>query len=114
LDEIKRLEAERDRWQRRAVPLEERFLAIMAAEAERQGERQRLLDEWPSLEAREKGESFRRLFKTVTLYWRKVYHPASARPTRPRKTNRPGRNSYHLDRGRIEWAYPVSDLGDTW
>jgi hypothetical protein len=114
LDEIKRLEAERDHWQRRAVPLEERFEEIRAAEADRQDERQRLLAEWPALEGREKGEAFRRLFKAVKLFWERRYHPASERPTRPRRTNRPGRYSYHLDRSRIEWELPLSDLGDSW
>jgi DNA invertase Pin-like site-specific DNA recombinase len=109
--DIDGLEAEIGEWEPRTRPLSERFQALYAAEAERQGERQRLLAEWPGLENREKGESFRKLFKSVTLYWKKEFRPAAERPTRPRTTNRPGRYSYHLDRGRIEWAYTVSDLG---
>jgi hypothetical protein len=112
--DIDRLEAEIAEWEPRTKPLSERFQVLYAAEAERQAERKKLLAEWPSLESREKGEAFRRLFKEVRLFWLKRYHPASERPTRRRTTSRPGRWSYHLDRGRIEWAYPVSDLADSW
>jgi hypothetical protein len=108
--EIERLEEEIRDWEPRTVPLTQRFNAIYAAEVERQAERERLLAEWPKLENREKGEAFRRLFKTVTLFWDREFHPASAKPTRPRKTARPGRYSYTLLRDRIQWAFTTVDL----
>jgi hypothetical protein len=113
-EEIEWLEGEVREWEPRTVPLTSRLKELFAAEAERQGERQRLLTEWPSLDSREKGESLRRLFKTVTLYWDRTFHPASERPTRPRKTDRAGRFSYRLDLGRTEWAFAASDLGGSW
>jgi hypothetical protein len=105
--EAERLEGEILVWRDRTTPLSVRIGALMAADAERQAEREKLLAEWPGLENREKGEALRRLFRTVTLFWDRVWHPASAKPTRPRKTNRPGRYRYTLAKDRIEWAYPT-------
>jgi Recombinase/Recombinase zinc beta ribbon domain len=112
--DMERLEAEILDWKPRTVPLSERFKALYAAEAEREAERQKLLDEWPALESREKGEALRRLFNTVTLYWERRFHPASTKPTRPRKTDRPGRYSYTLQTDRIKWAFATSDLDNSW
>jgi hypothetical protein len=112
--EIERLEAEIREWEPRTVPLSGRLKALYAAEAERKAEREKLQAEWPSLDNREKGEAMRRLFTTVTLFWEKHHHPPLANPprTRPRKTNRQGRNSYTLQRDRIKWGFAVSDLGN--
>jgi hypothetical protein len=108
--EIERLETELRQWQPLTVPLSERLKGLYAAEAERQAEREKLLAEWPALESREKGEAMRRLFKTVTLFWDRTFHPASDKPKRPRKTTRPGRYSYALQRERIQWAFAESNL----
>jgi hypothetical protein len=108
--EIERLEADIRLWQPRIVPLSKRIDELRTAEADRQAERQKLLDEWPALKGREKGEAMRRLFDTVTLFWDKQFHPPSIRPTRPRKTKRKGRWSYSLKKDVIKWAFAVSDL----
>ena len=108
--EIDRLEASIREWEPRMVPLSERFNALYAAEAEREVERKKLLAEWPALEKRERGEAMRRLFKTVTLFWNKTFHPALAKPTRPRRTERPGRWSYSLKRDGVQWSFAASDL----
>ncbi len=113
-EEIDRLEVELREWKPRTVPLSKRLEALYAAEAEREAERQKLMAEWPTLQDREKGEALRRLFKTVTLFWERTFHPASEKPTRPRKTERPGRFSYSLLRDRIEWSFPTTDLDDSW
>ena len=62
----------------------------------------------------EKGEALRRFFERVTLYWDKTFHPASQRPTRKRKTNRPGRNRYALNLERISWGFATSELNAYW
>ena len=56
----------------------------------------------------------RRLFDKVMLRWERKFHPASPKPTRPRKTGRPGRYSYTLKRDEIEWALAPSDLDNSW
>jgi DNA invertase Pin-like site-specific DNA recombinase/predicted RNA-binding Zn-ribbon protein involved in translation (DUF1610 family) len=104
-EEIERVETERREWEARTVPLSQRVEALCAAEAEREVERQKLLAEYPGLEGREKGEALKRLFKSVTLFWEGTWHPASAKPTRPRKTDRPGRWSYALKTDETEWAF---------
>jgi hypothetical protein len=88
----------------RTLAVSERLQAVYAAEAELREERERLLAEWPEMEGRARGEAFRQVFGSVTLHWDRKFHPASAKPTRPRKTNRPGRYSYALRRDRIEWG----------
>jgi hypothetical protein len=108
--EIERLEADIREWEPRTVPLSEKIGELHAAEEARKAEREKLLAEWPALEGREKGEALRRLFDTVTLFWDKQFHPASKKPTRPRKTNRPGRWSYTLKRDAVQWAFASSDL----
>lgn len=113
-DEIQRIEAERAEWKTKAVPLSQRFKELAEAERLRDEEREELERSWPELDEREKGESLRRMFKQVTLHWEKQFHPASLNPTRPRKTDRPGRYSYHLLRDQIEWSYATTDLGGCW
>jgi hypothetical protein len=113
-EEVDRLEHDIATWQPRAVSLSHRLQELYAAERERASERDKLLAEWPALDALEKGEALRRLFATVTLFWDRTFRPASANPTRPRKTNRPGRFSYALATDRIQWQYVNTDLGGTW
>jgi hypothetical protein len=114
--EIERLEAEVREWEPRTMPLSERFKALYAAEEGREAERKKLLAEWPTLEARERGEALRRLFKTVTLFWEKTWHPRMSKPPkcRPRKTDRPGRWGYKLQLDRTGWAFACSDLETSW
>jgi hypothetical protein len=112
--EIERLEGEIRRWEPHTLPLTERFKRLSQAEAERDAERKRLKAEWPKLESREKGESLRRLFHTVKLYWDRTFHPSEKNPSRPRKTNRAGRFSYALRRDRIEWQLATSDSVTFW
>jgi hypothetical protein len=112
--EIERLEGEIREWEPRTVPLSRRLEGLYAAEAERQADRERLLADWPALEHRAKGEAMRRLFNRVTLFWDKEFRPASSKPTRPRRTNRPGRYRYTLRRDRIVWDLATSDLGTSW
>ncbi len=113
-EEIDRLEQEILAWKPRTMSLTLRLNILTAAEAERQAERQKLLAEWPALECREKGEALRRLFSKVTLFWDRQFCPASKKPTRPRKTSRPGRYSYTLQTDRIQWAFAASDLENSW
>jgi hypothetical protein len=114
--EIERLEREINLWKPRTVPLSERLSTLYAAEAELREEREKLLAEWPALEAREKGEAMRRLFKKVTLFWEKTHHPPLAKPprVRPRKTARKGRYSYTLRRDQIRWEFSTLVLDDSW
>jgi hypothetical protein len=112
--ELTRLEEELSKWKPRATPLRMRLEAFAKAEAERNAEFQKIRDEWPTLESREKGEALRRLFKTVRLSWEPHFHPPSAKPTRPRKTKREGRYSYTLQTDRTEWYFVTSDLESSW
>jgi hypothetical protein len=104
-EDIEELEAQMAEWEERVVPLSERLGALRKRIEERGAERRKLREEYPTLEGREKGEALRRLFKTVTLFWEKTYHPPAAKPTRPHKTARRGRYSYTLQRDRIKWAF---------
>jgi hypothetical protein len=113
-EEIDRLEREVREWEPRTVPLSKRLEAVYAAEAEREVERKKLLAEYPALEAREKGEALRRLFKTVTLFWEGTFHPAAPKRNRPRKTDRPGRYRYTLKKDAIRWAFAASELESSW
>jgi hypothetical protein len=110
--DIDRLEADMQTWKPRTVPLSDRLGSLYAAEKERAQQRQKLLAEWPGLEQRERGAALLRLFKRVTLFWSREWHPASANPTRPRKTNRPGRWACTLERDQIKWAFANSELDD--
>ncbi|HEY1377410.1 MAG TPA: recombinase family protein [Gemmataceae bacterium] len=111
---IVELEDEIERWKPRTVPLSERFQVLYAAEEQREAERKKLLAEWPTLDAREKGEAIRRLFRRVTLFWERKFHPPATRPTRPSKTDRKGRYTYHLQHDRIRWEFATSDLAGSW
>ena len=108
--DIERLEEEVRSWEPRTVPLSRRIETLFRAENERREEREKLLAEWPALENREKGEALRRMFKTVTLRWERKFHPARAKPSRPRTTDRPGRWGYTLLRDKIEWSFSASNL----
>jgi hypothetical protein len=112
--ELDRMEAEIREWEPHTVPLRERLNSLHEAEQVRDGERNKLLAEWPTLEAREKGEALRRLFGTVTLFWKKWFQPAAKKPTRVRKTNRPGRYRYTLERDQTKWTFATTDLKSPW
>jgi hypothetical protein len=112
--EIEDLERQIRDWEPRTLPITERLNRLYEAEKERQEERARLLAEWPALESREKGEALRRLFRSVRLYWERTFHPARPNPTRARKTNRPGRYSYALQRDRTEWHFSATDSVSSW
>jgi hypothetical protein len=103
-DELGTLESQIREWQQRATPLSKRFDALYAAESEREIERKQLIKDWPSFDAREKGEAMRRLFKTVTLYWDTQF-AANKKPAAKRKTKRPGRNKYTLKTSEIRWEF---------
>ena len=109
-DESDRLEAEIKEWEPRTVPLPQRLKSLGAEDTQRGMERAAVLDEWPKLDAREKGEALRRLFDTVTLYWNSKFNPAEENPKRERKTDRPGRYRYTLDLKRIEWQLGALNL----
>lgn len=112
--EVEAIESQLQEWKPRTVHISERMNLLCLAQAEREVERQQLLAEWPKLEAREKGEALRQLFSTVTLFWDRTFHAASKNPSRPRKTERPGRYRYFLKRDQIKWSLAISDLAGSW
>ena len=73
-------------------------------------ERESVLRELPLLKLRERGETFRRFFPRLELYWDREFVPARKKPDRPRRTNRPGRYRYSLKRDLIEWKVAATDL----
>jgi hypothetical protein len=107
-EDIEVLESQKAVWQARTLPLSQRLRELHGALAERQAEREKVLEEWPDLELRERGEALRRLFSRVTLYWEKEWKPASLKPSRPQTTQRLGRWTYKLLTDRIEYALPGS------
>jgi hypothetical protein len=102
------------KWRPCTVPLSERIDRLFAAEKEQTAEREALLEEMPTLEYRERGEAFRRLFTRVELYWDQEWRPRAERPTRERKTDRPGRYKYTLRNDLTVWALAATDLGCSW
>lgn len=113
-EDIAEMEAEIERLRQQAIPLSQRLDILYQAEAARTAERDKLLAEWPAMQDREKGEALRRLFKEVKLFWSRTFRPSAAAPTRPRKTDRPGRFSYTLEREQIQWSLAECDLGVSW
>ena len=103
--EIDRLEDSIRKTKARTVRLSERVEQALKADKRRRDERRHIEQELPKLDGRHRGEALRRIFKTVTLYWKRSFHAALEKPTRPRKTERIGRYSYDLEWDRIEWAY---------
>jgi hypothetical protein len=99
------LETEIKKWKPLATPLSERFKTLAIGDKLRDQQIKQLREEWPTLEALEKGEAFRRLFQTVTLLWDCEFIPASDNPTRERQTDRPGRNRYTLQLHRTGWQF---------
>jgi hypothetical protein len=95
-------------------PLSKRLESLYREEDERDAERRKILKDWPTMKNREKGESLRQIFKTVTLRWERTFHPSSKRPTRPRKTKRPGRYSYELKNEATKWEIAISNLDKPW
>ncbi|WP_425399563.1 recombinase family protein [Aeoliella sp.] len=102
--ELEKIEAELDKWESRTMPLSDKIRAIHDADDSRIAEYGDLLVDWPNMEARAKGEALRRLFEKLILYWNREWHAAEAKPSRPRKTDRPGRWTYTIDAERIEWG----------
>jgi hypothetical protein len=110
-----RLEMEIQDAKRRAVRLSERVERLVKEESRLIRERRQLIAEYPTMAARERGEAFRRIFKTVTLFWKRIFHPALENPTKPRKTNRPGRYSFELQQDQIIWVFAdTTETGDSW
>src|SRR5262249_26301837 len=108
--ELDRLNAEITVWEVKTKPIRERLETDAAEFKERDSERERLLDEWNTVDGREKGAVLRRLIKSVKLFWKQTWHPAEAKPSRPRRTDRPGRNKYELETDKIQWEFLQSDL----
>lgn len=114
-EEMDRLEMEIQDAKRRAVRLSERVERLVKEESRLIRERRQLIAEYPTMAARERGEAFRRIFKTVTLFWKRIFHPALENPTKPRKTNRPGRYSFELQHNQIVWVFAdTTETGDSW
>jgi Recombinase/Resolvase, N terminal domain/Recombinase zinc beta ribbon domain len=112
--ELVKLEADIDEWKPRTITMSERLHEIHKAENERSAQRNKLIAEWPQLDCREKGEAMRRLFKTIKLYWKAIWHPNEESTTRQRKTERKGRFSYELLTDKIEWNLEKSTLVGSW
>ena len=98
-----KLESEIRVWEARSVPLSQRLQDLLGEATKIQSERETILEEWPKLKLRQKGEALRRVFKTVTLRWDSTFHPATVNPSRPRTTNRSGRYSFELLNDKIGW-----------
>ena len=113
-EEIDRIELELQNWESHIIPIPERFQKIIADESKGQAERDQILKELPTLDSRDKGETFRRLFNKVILFWDRTFIPASTTPSRPHKTNRSGRNRFTLREDLIKWDYANLDLVSSW
>ncbi|WP_197454041.1 recombinase family protein [Caulifigura coniformis] len=105
------IEKDIETWKSRMIPLATRLESLYRAEQERQEQLDQLQTELPQLDARERGEAFRRVFRQVVLYWDRKFHPATEGP---RKTERTGRNSYTLQPQRFEWSLAPSNLVSSW
>ena len=103
--EIDRLEDTIRKTKAKTVKMSVRVEHTVKAEHRRQEERRHIEEELPKMDGRERGEAFRRLFKSVTLNWKRSFHPALEKPTKPRKTDRLGRYSYDLELDRIKWEF---------
>ncbi len=112
--EIKRLEDAIRDLEPHTLPLSERFQRLYSMDLARDAERKRLREEWRSIGNREKGETLRRIFRSVTLYWDRTFHPGRQNSNRPRKTSRPGRYSYTLRLDRTEWHLASTDSVKSW
>ena len=112
-DEIDRIKAQMNDWEQRTTPLAKRLAMLSDEDEQRQEDRTKLLKEWPSLDAREKGEALRRLFKTVTLFWDREFIERAGKPTRELKTDRAGRYRYTLQTEKIVWDLGTVHLSAT-
>jgi DNA invertase Pin-like site-specific DNA recombinase len=63
---------------------------------------------------RAKGELFKSVIDKATLYWTRQHVSPSAKPTRPRTTDRNGRYRYALDTSRITVDFVSSDPQGSW
>lgn len=110
-NKINALEIEIKDQTARSKPLGERYRELSERWDDVESKYETLLDEMPGMESREKGESLRRLFKHVTLYWSREFVPASKVPARSLKTSRPGRNRFSLLKNKIGWEFEAPQLG---
>jgi len=97
-------------WKPRTLPITERLKAVRQVAKELGDQYSALLKEWPSMGKREQGESLRRIFKAVRLYWKPTFHPNVDNPSRERTTSRTGRFSYKLLENKIEWDFADGEL----
>ena len=103
--EMDRVEQEIDALKPKTERLSDRLGRLFKSSLSAYEERTRLIDEWPSMENREKGEALRKVFKKVALFWDRKFRPAEKNPSRPRKTKRNRRMSYNLLTDRIQWDF---------
>jgi uncharacterized phage infection (PIP) family protein YhgE len=113
-DKCVALEAEIEVWKSRTTPVSKRLNNIYDQISDLNTDLENLEHELPGMEYREKGEALRRVFKTVTLYWDKKFIPRSKSPTRPQRTDRPGRNSFTLLKRKIGWKFSEAKLDGSW
>jgi hypothetical protein len=111
LDDLKR---QIEELRPRTIPLSERLATIRAADRQREAERRQLLREYKGLDGRQRGESFRRLFKKVVLSWRSRQTAHTDRPGRTRKTSRPPRRLFELEKEKIDWQMADSVVSGSW
>lgn len=102
------LELQIEQWTDRTVSVSDRLTALYKQEETARAQRKKLMADYPELERREKGETLRRLFNPIKLFWTRTFHAPSPK-TRHRKTSRKGRYSYALDLDRIEITLARSD-----
>lgn len=102
-EDIETIERDLKVWEERSVPLSERVRKLDEEAKQRQAEREKLLEEYPSLEQRAKGEALRQHFREVKLFWTKEWHEAKPNKYRKRKTDREGRWSFTLDVTKTKW-----------
>lgn len=113
--EIRSLELQMDRLEmRRRTPLRK----LCSIHSNVIGEISHSLDalqtEFDGAGDRQKGESLKRVLDKVLLFWSAEWHKAESKPTRQRKTQRPGRNKYRLDYDKIKFEFSGLDLVGSW
>jgi DNA invertase Pin-like site-specific DNA recombinase len=99
LDELERKIAH---YRREAVPIWDRMAHVDEALKGRLAEMEQLRQAWPEMEGRAKAEALQRIFKRVTLWWDRTWHPASNYRRQGAFREPKGRYSYALDTGRID------------
>ncbi len=97
-------------WASKTKTLVEKYQELSDYYEPARQELNKLFKEIPHQEKRAKGEAYKKVFNSVELFWEKRFHPAEKKPSRPRKTNRLGRNSYTLQMDQINWDLANSNL----